>query len=196
MIVKKTPIADALLIELERREDHRGFFARAWCEKEAEKYGLHTGWVQANIAGTTRRGTIRGMHYQVSPHEEIKLIRCVKGEIYDAFIDIRPNSPTFKKWWGIRLNADKYQMVYVPKGFAHGYQALTDYVEVFYQVSQFYTPEAERGVRWDDPAFEIDWPIKESLIVSEKDRNWPLFQEAKSPHAGDQAISPNTKTSG
>ena len=175
MIAQKTPLADAVLITLELRKDHRGFFARAWCDKEADKHGLNKVWVQANIAGTTGRGTIRGMHYQVAPHEEIKLIRCVKGEIYDVIVDLRPGSSTFKKTWGVGLKADAFQMVYVPEGFAHGYQTLTDDVEVFYLVSQFYAPEAERGFRWDDPAFEISWPIQEALTISEKDRNWPLF---------------------
>ena len=196
MIVREVPLAGAFAIQLEKREDYRGFFARAWCTMEAERFGLNTVWVQANIARSNPRGTVRGMHYQISPYEEVKLIRCVRGEIFDVMIDMRAQSSTFKQWWAIRLKDDDYQMVYVPQGFAHGYQALTDQAEVFYQVSQYYTPEAERGVRWNDPAFGVEWPMKESVIVSEKDQNWPLFRETIAPQPGPREHSPDAEAIG
>lgn len=176
MIFKETAVKDAYIIEIERRTDDRGFFARTWCRKEFEAQGLNTNLVQANVAFNIKRGTLRGMHYQVSPYEETKLIRCTKGAIYDVIIDIRKNSPTYMKWIGVELTADNYKMLYVPEGFAHGYQTLRDNTEVSYQVSQFYAPNSEQGVRWDDPAFNIKWPETEKVIISEKDQAWPDYR--------------------
>lgn len=176
MIFKETAVKDAYIIEIERRTDDRGFFARTWCRKEFEAQGLNTNLVQANVAFNIKRGTLRGMHYQISPYEETKLIRCTKGAIYDVIIDIRRNSPTYMKWIGAELTADNYRMLYVPEGFAHGYQTLQDNSEVSYQVSQFYTPNSEQGVRWNDPAFKITWPETEKVIISEKDRSWPDYR--------------------
>ena len=131
--------------------------------------------VQCNIAHSPKKGALRGMHYQVLPHEEVKLVRCTKGAVFDVIIDLRTDSSTSKHWIGIELAADNYKLLYVPEGFAHGYQSLMDNTEVFYQVSQFYSPESERGVRWNDPAFAIEWPVTDNLIISEKDRSWPDF---------------------
>jgi len=175
MIFTETKLPGAFIIELEKRTDERGFFARAWCRDEFEAHGLQTTWVQANIGFSKKRGTLRGLHYQVVPHQEVKLMRCIRGAIYDVIIDLRPESPTYKQWLGVELTADNRQMLYVPAGFAHGYQALLDDSETFYQVSQSYTPEAERGVRWNDPAFGITWPITDTVILSDKDNNSPDF---------------------
>ena len=178
MIFKETAVKDALIIELEKFTDDRGFFARGWCAKEFEANGIAKPFVQANVAYTKKRGTIRGLHYQVSPYEESKLIRCVKGALYDIIIDLRKESPTYKQWMGVELNEDNYRMLYVPEGFAHSYQTLEDNTEVFYPVSAFYHPAAERGIRWNDPAFSVTWPITENVILSEKDQTWPLWKDA------------------
>jgi dTDP-4-dehydrorhamnose 3,5-epimerase len=175
MIFTETKLPGAFIIELEKFTDERGFFARAWCQNEFEAHGLQTTWVQANIGFSKKRGTLRGLHYQVAPYQEVKLMRCIRGAIYDVIIDLRPESPTYKQWLGVELSADNRQMLYVPAGFAHGYQALLDDSETFYQVSQAYTPGAERGVRWNDPAFGITWPITENVILSAKDKNSPDF---------------------
>jgi len=131
-------------------------------------------WVQANLAFSKRRGTLRGLHYQIAPYEEAKLMRCIRGAIYDVIIDLRPESPTYKRWLGVELTADNHKMLYVPKGFAHGYQTLIDNTETFYQASQFYSPESERGLRYDDPALAIEWPI-DVQVISDKDRSWPDY---------------------
>jgi dTDP-4-dehydrorhamnose 3,5-epimerase len=175
VIFTETKLPGAFLVEVERRVDERGFFARAWCEREFKEHGLETRHVQSNLAYNVRRGTLRGMHYQVAPHAETKLVRCFRGSIYDVVIDLRPESPTFKQWLGVVLTAENRRMLLVPEGFAHGYQTLEDDVEIFYQVSEFFTPEAERGVRWDDPAFAIEWPDASERIISDKDRAWPDF---------------------
>lgn len=164
----------AYLVTLEKREDERGFFARSWCRREFGSLNLNTNLVQCNISYSKCRGTLRGMHYQLAPHSECKLIRCVRGAIYDVIIDLRPQSPTFHKWFGVELTAANYRMLYVPEGVAHGFQTLTDDTEVFYQVSEFYQPEAERGIRWNDPKIGIDWPLPVQSI-SEKDKNYPLL---------------------
>lgn len=175
MIFKETNLKGAFVIELEKREDERGFFARTWCKKEFEANGLETGQVQANLSLSRKSGTLRGMHYQVAPYEETKLVRCTKGALYDVIIDLRPNSPTYKQWFGVELTEANYKMLYVPKGFAHGFQTLVDNVEVFYLVTQFFSPSAERGVRWNDPKFGIKWPDVNIRTVSEKDKNWPDY---------------------
>jgi dTDP-4-dehydrorhamnose 3,5-epimerase len=172
MIFTETKLKGVFIIEPTRLNDERGFFARTWCRDEFEAQGLNTSFVQANVAFNIRRGTLRGMHYQSFPHEETKLIRCTKGAIYDVIIDIRKNSPTYRKWVAVELTAYNYRMLYVAEGFAHGYQTLQDDTEVSYQVSQFYAPNSGRGVRWDDPGFNIKWPETEKMIISEKDRSW------------------------
>lgn len=178
MIFQEIRLPGAYIIDVEKREDQRGFFARSWCQREFEEQGLVARIVQANIAYNRQRGTLRGMHYQYAPHAETKLIRCTRGAIYDVIIDLRPDSPTYCQWFGVELTAANYRMLYVPEGFAHGYLTLVDDVEVIYQVSQFYTPGAEGGIRYDDPAFGIQWPVEVSLI-SDKDRTWADFQPAR-----------------
>jgi dTDP-4-dehydrorhamnose 3,5-epimerase len=175
MLFKETKLKGAYIIEPERLEDSRGFFARAWCEKEFEAHGLNSRLVQCNISFNKKRGTLRGMHYQSSPYEEAKLVRCTRGAIFDVIIDLRLESTTYLDWIGVELTADNRKMLYVPEEFAHGYQTLIQNTEVFYQVSQFYSKEFESGVRWNDPAFVIEWPETENIIVSEKDRNWPDY---------------------
>jgi dTDP-4-dehydrorhamnose 3,5-epimerase len=176
MIFVETELPGAFVVELERREDERGFFARAWCRREFEEHRLAPQFLQCNISFNEQSGTLRGMHYQVAPHEEAKLVRCTRGAIYDVVIDLRRSSPTFKRWIGVELTAANRRALYVPEGFAHGYQTLTDETETFYQVSEFYTPDAERGLRWDDSSFAIKWPEVEVRIISEKDQSWPDFK--------------------
>ena len=159
MILTETNLKGTFIIEVQKLEDQRGFFSRAWCQKEFEAYGLSVSFVQCNISFSKRKGTLRGLHYQVDAYEEIKLIRCTKGAIYDVVIDLRPGSATYRQWIAVELTADNHKMLYVPEGFAHGYQTVEDETEVFYPTSQFYSAEAERGVRYDDPAFGISWPL-------------------------------------
>ncbi len=175
MIFTETKLKGAFIIDIEKREDERGFFARAWCQKELEAHGLNSQWVQANLAFSPKKGTLRGLHYQIAPYQEAKLMRCIRGAIYDVIVDLRSESPTYMQWLGVELTADNHKMLYVPEGFAHGYQSLADSTEVFYPVSQFYTPGSERGVRWNDPAFGIEWPVTKNLILSDKDSNWPDY---------------------
>jgi dTDP-4-dehydrorhamnose 3,5-epimerase len=179
MIFEQTKLKGAFVIRIERQEDERGFFARAWCQKEFEAHGLRPRFVQANLAASRKRGTLRGMHYQVSPYQEAKLIRCTKGAVYDVIIDLRPDSDTYMGWFGAELSMVNHKMLYVPENFAHGYQTLEDNTEVFYQVSEFYSPEHEKGLRWNDPAFDIKWPHTDNLVISEKDQNWPDYLQPK-----------------
>ena len=172
MIFTETKLKGAFTIEPERLEDDRGFFARMWCQQEFEAHGLDPRLVQCNISFNKRRGTLRGMHYQVAPHEEAKLVRCTMGTVYDVIIDLRSDSPTFKQWVAVELTADNRRMLYIPEGFAHGFQTLEDNTEVFYQMSEFYHPECARGVRWDDPSFGIVWPIVPQCI-SQQDMSYP-----------------------
>lgn len=164
----------AFLIDLERREDARGWFARTYCAREFEARGLPTGMVQTNMSLTRRAGTLRGMHYQVEPDAEDKLVRCVRGRIWDAIVDLRPQSPSYCRWFGTELSEENGRMLLVPKGFAHGFVTLDADVAVTYQVSAFYAPQSERGVRYDDPAFGIAWPVP-VRDLSEKDRSWPAY---------------------
>ncbi len=168
----ETPLEGAYLIEIELISDHRGFFARSWCEREFGDHGLNSNLVQCNISFNTKKGTLRGMHYQIKPHEETKLVRCTQGSIYDVIIDIRQDSPTFKSWYGVNLGASNRKMLYIPEGFAHGFQTLEDNTEVFYQMSNFYHGESARGLKWDDPDVGIDWILKDNLIISERDRGY------------------------
>lgn len=175
MIFTKTSIAGAYLVDLERMEDGRGFFARAWSAREFEEIGLPTRFPDVNFSHSIRKGTIRGMHYQKAPHEEAKFVRCVRGALYDVIIDLRPGSPTFLQWAGFEIRASTYQAVFVPAGCAHGVQTLEDGTEMLYMVSACYQASAEAGIRWDDPLFAIDWPDVGQRIVSGKDRAWPDF---------------------
>lgn len=169
-----TPLQGAHVIEVEPREDERGFFARAWCQREMAEHGLDPKVVQCNLSFNHTLGTVRGMHYQVAPHQESKLVRCLRGSIFDVVIDLRPESTTFAHWFGVELSAANRKMLFIPVGFAHGYQTLQDDTEVFYQVSEFYQPGSEAGIRWDDPAFAIEWPV-EATLISDKDRAHPDF---------------------
>ena len=171
----ETGLKGAYIIELEQIEDERGFFARSWCEKEFAKHGLNSNLVQCNISFNRKQGTLRGMHYQGDPHEEAKLVRCTMGAIYDVIIDLRSESATFKQWTGVELTAENRKMLYIPEGFAHGFQTLEDNTEVFYQMSEFYHPESAKGVRWNDPVFKIEWLMK-NPIISPKDGAYENFR--------------------
>jgi dTDP-4-dehydrorhamnose 3,5-epimerase len=175
MIFQQTKLDGTFQILLEPRADERGFFARSWCRQEFEQQGLNPSLVQCNISFNPRRGTMRGMHYQADPHAEAKVVRCTKGAIYDVVIDLRAQSPTFRDWIGVTLTAVNRDMIYIPEGCAHGFLTLEDESEVFYQMSEFYHAESARGVRWNDPAFRIAWPLKPELI-SERDRTYPDFE--------------------
>lgn len=177
MRFSKTELCGAWLIEPTPARDERGFFARTFCVKEFKEHGLTTRFVQHNASQSAKRGTLRGMHLQSAPHSEVKVVTCLKGAIWDVIIDLRPKSPTYCQWRGFELTAANRHQLYVPKGFAHGFQTLCDEVEVGYLISAFYAPAAASGVRHDDPAFAIDWPLPVSAI-SEKDRTWPLFLAA------------------
>jgi len=174
MIFTETKLKGAYIIEIKRIEDDRGFFGRVWCENELSKYNLNTNIVQANTSLSVHKGTLRGMHFQKNPYQETKLVRCTRGAIFDVIVDLRPKSPTFKQWFGIELTQDNYKMLYVPENFAHGILTLEDNSEVSYFVTQFYTPNAEGGIRWDDPAINIKWPVNPTTIT-EKDNNHPDF---------------------
>ncbi len=162
------------MIEPEMHEDDRGFFARTFCRREFEVRGLNPQVVQCNVSFNKRKGSLRGMHFQASPYSEAKLVRCTAGSIYDVIIDLRASSSAFRKHFGVELSARNRKMLYIPEEFAHGFQTLEDDTEVFYQMSQYYSPEHSRGVRWDDPAFEILWPPGERIII-ERDRTYPDF---------------------
>ena len=174
MIFTETPLAGAFVIEPEPLEDSRGLFARTWCRTEFQERGLETRIAQCSTSLNTTRGTLRGMHYQESPYGETKIVRCTRGSMYDVIIDLRPDSPTFTRHFGLVLTADNHRMVYVPTGFAHGFQTLEDGTELFYQVSEVYAPEYARGVRWNDPIFGIQWPDAYRIIV-DRDRDYPDF---------------------
>lgn len=178
MIFTETKLKGAYIVDLEPHYDSRGYFGRAWCKKEFEKHGLNANLVQCNISYNKVRGTTRGMHYQIDPYSETKFVRCIKGALYDVIIDLRKESDTYGKWIGIELSEKNGRAIYVPEGFAHGFQTLEDDTYVFYQVTEFYTPNAEKGIRWDDSSFNIKWPIgKEDVIISEKDRSWESFNK-------------------
>ena len=175
MQLKPTSLKDAYVIELDLKSDSRGFFARTFCAAEFEERGLKPVVAQANLSYNYKQATLRGMHYQLPPAAETKLIRCTRGAVYDAIIDLRPDSPTYLQHFGIELSADNHKSLYVPEMFAHGYLTLSDNVEVIYQVGEFYSPGSERGIRYDDPAFAIEWPL-EVRVISEKDAAWPAFE--------------------
>ena len=175
MIFSPTNLPGAYVIEQERHEDSRGFFARTFCKNEFASHGLVSEAVQCSVSFSPRKWTLRGMHYQVAPFEEVKLVRCSRGAIHDVIIDLRRDSPAFKKQFAIELDEQNGRMLYIPHGCAHGFQTLRDDTEVCYQMSQFYSPEHARGVRWNDPAFDIDWP-QLNPIMSERDSKYPDFQ--------------------
>jgi dTDP-4-dehydrorhamnose 3,5-epimerase len=174
MIFTETELNGAYIIEIEKLTDNRGFFGRAWCQKEFEQHNLIARIRQVNVSSNMRKGTLRGMHYQIAPYQETKLVRCTRGSIYDVIIDLRTSSPTYGRWTGVELTAKNYRLLYVPEDFAHGFQTLEDNTEVTYQVSQFYMPGSEGGIRWNDPAFSIEWPMSVQ-VLSEKDDNWPNY---------------------
>jgi dTDP-4-dehydrorhamnose 3,5-epimerase len=175
MIFRETKLPGVFEIDLEAKPDERGFFARTWCQEEFAAQGLSTKLVQCSVSFSTRKGTLRGMHYQVAPHAETKLVRCTRGAIYDVVLDLRPQSPRFKDFIGVVLTAEKRNMIYVPSECAHGFLTLEKETEVFYQMSEFQRPESARGVRFDDPTFRIAWPEKIE-VISERDRNYPNFE--------------------
>ncbi len=171
-----TPLTGATLIELEPRSDDRGWFSRTWCESEFAAEGLNTRWPQANVTRTHRAGTVRGLHWQADPHPEIKLVRCSAGAIWDVIVDLRPDSPTFRQWSAWELTSGNFRQLYIPAGFAHGFQTLTDEAEVTYLMSESYRPELARGCRWDDPSLAIPWP-KPVSCISDRDRALPALAD-------------------
>ncbi len=172
----ETALADAYIIELEKYEDARGYFARSYCRNEFRDRGLLDIFVQSNISFNKIKGTLRGMHYQAEPYGEVKVVSCFQGKIYDVIIDLRPDSNTYCKWISVTLSSDNGKLLYIPKGFAHGFQTLEDNTMVHYQMGEFYKPEYARGVRWNDPRFAIKWPLNVE-IVSEKDGSYQDFKE-------------------
>lgn len=176
MRFQETPLAGAFVVEPERHGDERGYFARTFCVDEFAARGLEARIVQCSTSFNRKRGTLRGLHFQTKPREEDKLVRCTRGCIFDVMVDLRPESETYKKWFGAELSAENGRALYIPRGFAHGFQTLADGTEVLYQMSEFYHPESGRGLRWDDPAFGIQWPLDE-MIISDKDRSLPVLAD-------------------
>lgn len=176
MIFRETRLPGAYVIEIEPRGDDRGLFARTFCRREFADQRLELEFVQSSISVTTRRGTIRGLHYQRPPHGEAKLVSCVRGAIHDVIVDLRPGSPTFRQWLPVEMTGGSHRMLYIPCEFAHGFQTLEDETEVSYMVSAFYAPDAATGIRHDDPALGIDWPLP-VVEISERDRGWPLLRQ-------------------
>jgi dTDP-4-dehydrorhamnose 3,5-epimerase len=180
MLFHETTLKDAWLIDIEPRGDSRGFFARIMCVDEFSAHGMEATFVQQNMSFSAQRGTLRGMHYQIEPHAEVKLVRCVRGALCDVIVDVRQDSPSYLKYEAFELSAENHRQLYVPRGFAHGFVTLTDDVEASYLVSAPYASTAERGLRYDDPRLGIVWPI-EPVVISDKDRNWPLIDERPPP---------------
>lgn len=174
MIFTETKLKGAFVLEIKKLEDERGFFGRSWCANEMADHGLKSDIKQVNMSFTLKKGTMRGLHYQSDPYQETKLVRCTKGALFDIIIDLRKDSPTYKEWFGVELTQDNYKMVYVPEDFAHGFISLQDNTEAAYLVSQFYTPGAEVGIRWDDPAFGIELPIS-PMVITDKDKSHPFY---------------------
>ena len=175
MIFGATPLPGAYVIEIEKHEDERGFFARSWCAREFAANGLDHHLVQCNVSFNKRKGTLRGLHYQIPPHAEVKLVRCTKGSLFDVIVDLRKDSPTFLKWFAIELTATNHRMLYIPKLFGHGYQTLEDETEIFYQMSEFYEPAAVKGLRWNDPRVGINWPDA-GKTMSQRDQAYPNLE--------------------
>jgi dTDP-4-dehydrorhamnose 3,5-epimerase len=176
MIFTETELMGVYLIEPERFEDERGFFAPSFSEREFQARGLASRFVENNVSYNRRRGTLRGLHYQAAPHGQAKLVRCTRGSIFDVAVDLRPNSPTFRKWVSVLLTQENRLMFYLPGDMAHGFQTLEDDTEVFYQVSDFYRPDAYMGLRWDDPAFGIKWPLLDERIIIKRDESYSYFK--------------------
>jgi len=174
MVITETKLKGAFVIQLEPIADVRGFFARAWSDREFATFGLDARFVESNLSFNKKKGTLRGMHYQLPPYEQTKLVRCTRGRIYDVIVDLRPQSPTFKHWFAHELSAENHAILYVPGKFAHGFQTLEDDTEVFYQTSAYYAPEHGRGVRWNDPAFNISWPGTDPIMIK-RDRDYQDF---------------------
>jgi dTDP-4-dehydrorhamnose 3,5-epimerase len=178
MIFTPTKLTGACIVEPESIEDERGFFARAFCRKEFAEHGLQTELVQCNISFNKKKGTLRGMHYQAAPYQEAKLVRCTAGAVYDVIIDLRTDSATYTQWIAVELNAENRKMIYIPEDFAHGFLTLAENTEIFYQMAQFYAPESARGLRWNDPAFDIYWP-ENVTTISPKDQEYPDFKPVR-----------------
>ena len=176
MIFSETKLSGAYIIDIEKNEDQRGFFARIWDKNEFSEMGLDSEFVQSSISINKKKGTIRGMHYQTKPYEESKIVRCTKGRIFDVIIDLRPDSKTCKEWFSIELGEDNYKMLYIPKGFAHGFQTLEDHTEVLYIMTEKFMEDYSRGLLWNDPVFSITWPINNS-IISKKDLSYEMIEE-------------------
>jgi dTDP-4-dehydrorhamnose 3,5-epimerase len=176
-----TQLNGVFIVEPQRREDERGFLARTWCVREFAERGLNPRLVQCSISYNRKAGTLRGLHFQVAPHAEAKLVRCTQGSLFDVVVDLRPDSPTFRRWLAVELTGRDRRMLYIPEGLAHGFQTLADDTEVFYQMSDFYCADCARGVRWNDPAFGIDWPPATERIISDKDRSYPDFHVDAQP---------------
>lgn len=175
MQFRATPLSGAFVIEIEPTIDERGFFARTWCAREFAAHGIGMEIRQCNVSVNRMRHTLRGMHYQADAYAEAKIVSCVRGALFDVILDLRPDSPTFKRHFAIELNDDNRRSLYIPPGFAHGFETLTDHTEAYYQMSAFYEPTAARGVRWDDPAFDIPWPAPPQ-VISRRDRDYPNFE--------------------
>jgi dTDP-4-dehydrorhamnose 3,5-epimerase len=175
LIFKETTLSGAYVIETEKIGDDRGYFARVWCKKELQQHGLKGDIAQSNVGFSHRKGTLRGLHFQKSPHAEVKIVRCTRGAIFDVIVDLRPDSRTYKGWFGVELNDESSRMIYVPEGFAQGYMTLADNTEMNYHTSEIYNPEAASGVRYNDVAIGIRWPMAPT-IISQQDRNWPLIE--------------------
>jgi len=180
VIFSKTSLRDAFIVDLMPFQDERGFFARTWCEEEFKAQGLDPRIAQCSVSFNRHKGTLRGMHLQLPPFAEAKLVRCTQGAIYDIIIDLRTDSETYMQWLGEELTAENHRALYVPKGFAHGFITLLDNTEVFYMISEFYAPESARGIRWDDQQFAIDWPVKVN-VISDKDLSYPEYKAAEFP---------------
>ncbi len=174
MIFQETPLTGAYVIELERITDQRGFFARVWCKNELRQQGLETELAQTNVGFSYRKGTLRGLHFQERPHTEVKIVRCTRGSVFDVIVDLRPESPSYKRWFGVELSEENCKMIYVPEGCAQGYISLTDNAEIYYHTSEFYHPESASGVRYDDAEFGIVWPVEIS-VISPQDQGWPDY---------------------
>lgn len=170
----ETELRGAFIVETEKISDDRGFFARIWCKNEYERHGLESNILQSNVGFSVHRGTLRGLHFQLPPYDEVKIIRCTRGKVFDVIVDLRAESPTFKRWVGVELTQDNFRMLYVPKGFAQGYLTMDMNTEIYYHTSQFYAPGHAKGVRYNDSAFKIDWP-GDIKVISAADRNWPDF---------------------
>jgi dTDP-4-dehydrorhamnose 3,5-epimerase len=175
MIFKETPLPGAYVIEPEKINDRRGYFARLWCKRELQQHGLKSDLAQMNAGFSHQKGTLRGLHFQKGPAAEVKIVRCARGAMFDVIVDLRTESPTYKRWFGVELNDENGRMLYVPEGFAQGYVTLMDNTEMNYHTSEFYNSDAAFGVRYDDPEFGILWPLA-ATVISEQDRNWPLIE--------------------